>query len=261
MLLTAGCSFVWGDELDGFDNNPSTHQHLTWTHLLAEKMGIDYVNRGFCGASNDKIFREVTDWLHNHPDERPTHIVVMWSAFQRAEVAEYMPPEREVKIGRQTDVTQFSPLRTECIYNKDKRKAMHRWFEDAYDSRTDVMHTLSKMKSLELICEGMEIQLIQGFFHKRCWSNIMAILKDDNPDDSDNVDLNDASKMPNYKKWLMDSIRYLNKDSRIGAGKGKDLYTLAIENDDVKPYGHPGEITQPIFADILYDRFQKQNID
>ena len=44
MLLTAGCSFVWGDELDGFDQDPPTHQRLTFTHLCGE-IGVDYVNR------------------------------------------------------------------------------------------------------------------------------------------------------------------------------------------------------------------------
>lgn len=255
MLLTAGCSFVWGDELDGFDNSPPTHQHLTWTHLLAEKLGIDYVNRGVCGASNDKIFREVTDWLHNHPDKRPTHMVVMWSAFQRAEVVEYMPQERDVKIGRQTDVTQFSAMRTECIYDRRKRAVMHKWYEEAYDSRTDVMHTLSMMKTVELLCEGLGIHLIQGFFHKRCWSNIMAILRNENLDVDDDRREADTSSMPDYQRWLKDAIKNLHVNSRIGAGRGKDLYTLAIEGDDIKPHGHPGEKTQVIFADMLYDRF------
>lgn len=255
MLLTAGCSFVWGDELEGFDNDPPTHQHLTFTHLLADKLGIDYVNRGVCGACNDKIFREVTDWLHNHPNELPTHMVVMWSAFQRAEVVEYMPDERDVKIGRQNDVTQFSAVRTECIYDRRKRDVMDRWYEEAYDSRTDVMHTLSMMKSLELLCEGLGIQLIQGFFHKRCWSNIMAILRNENLHSDDDIRKADTSSMPDYQRWLKDAIKNLHVNSRIGAGRGKDLYTLAIEGDDLKPHGHPGEKTQVIFADMLYDRF------
>lgn len=255
MLLTAGCSFVWGDELEGFDNDPPTHQHLTFTHLLADKLGIDYVNRGVCGACNDKIFREVTDWLHNHPNELPTHMVVMWSAFQRAEVVEYMPDERDVKIGRQNDVTQFSAVRTECIYDRRKRDVMDRWYEEAYDSRTDVMHTLSMMKALELLCEGLGIQLIQGFFHKRCWSNIMAILRNENLHSDDDIRKADTSSMPDYQRWLKDAIKNLHVNSRIGAGRGKDLYTLAIEGDDLKPHGHPGEKTQVIFADMLYDRF------
>ena len=255
MLLTAGCSFVWGDELDGYDNIPPTHWELTWTHLLAQKLNVDYVNRGVCGAGNDKIFREVTDYLHDPSKERPTHIAVMWSAFQRTEIAEYMPPERDVKISRQDDVTQFSPLRTELIYDKRKRAVMDQWFSDAYDSRTDVMHTLTKMKTLELICEGLDIKLIQGFFHKRCWSNIMSILRNAGLDDGDNIDMVNSSSMVNYKTWLMSSVKNLDNNSRIGAGKGKDLYTLAIENEDLKPHGHPGEKTQPLFADILYKKF------
>ena len=255
MLLTAGCSFVWGDELEGFDNNPPTHWPLTFTHQLAEKLEVDYVNRGVCGSCNDKIFREVTDYLHENPDKRPTHIVVMWSAFQRSELAEFMPLNREVKIGRQNDVTQFSPLRTECIYDERKRKTMQDWFETAYDSRTDVMHTLTKMKTLELLCEGLGIQLVQGFFHKRCWSNIMAILRDESTEDSDNIDMSHASSMPEYKRWLIDSIANLKHTSRVGAGKGEDLYTLAIESDDLKPHGHPGEKTQVTFSDFLFQKF------
>ena len=238
-------------------NDPPTHQRLTFTHLLADKLGVDYVNRGVCGACNDKIFREVTDWLHNHPDELPTHMVVMWSAFQRAEVVEYMPDERDVKIGRQNDVTQFSAImRTECIYDRRKRDVMDRWYEEAYDSRTDVMHTLSMMKALELLCEGLGIQLIQGFFHKRCWSNIMAILRNENLHSDDDIRKADTSSMPDYQRWLKDAIKNLHVNSRIGAGRGKDLYTLAIEGDDLKdPHGHPGEETQVVFADMLYDRF------
>ena len=255
MLLTAGCSFVWGDELHGYNSNPPTHQPLTWTHLLADRLGIKYVNRGVCGACNDKIFREVTDWLHNHPDKRPTHMVVMWSAFQRAEVVEYMPSERDVKIGRQNDVTQFSALRTECIYDRRKRNVMNQWYEEAYDSRTDVMHTLSMMKTLELLCEGLGIQLIQGFFHKRCWSNIMAILRNENLTADDDIRKADTASMPDYQRWLKDAIKSLHVNSRIGAGRGKDLYTLALETDDLKPHGHPGERTQVVFADMLFDRF------
>jgi hypothetical protein len=253
MLLTAGCSFVWGDELKGFDDNPPTHWPFTFTHLLAGKMAMPYINLGSCGAGNDKIFREVTDYLHNPRHETPvTHIVVMWSAFQRAEVVEYMPKEREIKIQRHDDVTQFSPLRTSGIYNRNKRRVMNDWFDNAYDSRTDVMHTLTKMKTLELLCDSMGIKLVQGFFHKRCWSNIMSILRDNGPDEDDTLV---AGSMPLYTSWLKNSIIDLKPTSRVGAGKGKDLYTIAIENDDLRPHGHPGEKTQVIFSDFLYKKF------
>jgi hypothetical protein len=253
MLLTAGCSFVWGDELKGFDNNPPTHWPLTFTHILAGKMAMPYINLGSCGAGNDKIFREVTDYLHHPRQETPvTHIVVIWSAFQRAELVEYMPKEREIKIQRQGDVTQFSPLRTEGIYDLNKRRVMNDWFDTAYDSRTDVMHTLTKMKTLELLCDSMDIKLVQGFFHRRCWSNIMAILRNSVSDEDDK---SSSKSMPLYISWLKDSIADLKPTSRVGAGKGKDLYTIAIENNDLKTYGHPGEKSQVIFSDFLHKKF------
>ena len=263
MLLTAGCSFVWGDELKGFDNNPPTHWDLTFTHLLAEKMNIEYSNRGFCGACNDKIFREVTDFLHSHPNkDKVTHVVVIWSAWQRKEVVEYMPPERDVKIGRQNNVTQFSQLRTETIYDKHWRRAYTQMFDDAYDSKTDIMHTLSKMKSLEIICESKGITLLQGVFHKRNWSNIMSILTDKCPDDAaEKIQKKERriESIPEYKEWLIKSIDNLKDTSRIGMGKGTDLYTLGSSIKDIKEYGHPGEKTQILFANQLHELIAKSS--
>lgn len=263
MLLTAGCSFVWGDELEGFDNNPPTHWGLTFTSIVARKLGIDYANRGVCGASNDKIFREVTDFLHSHPNkDKVTHIVVMWSAWQRKELAEYMPPERDVKIGRQNDVTQFSQLRTELIYDRDKRECMSNWFDIAYDSKTDIMHTLSKMKTLEVIAEAKGIKLIQGVFHNRNWSNIMSIITDKLPDDSAGKikqEHNRIDAMPEYKKWLVTSLGGLKDTSRVGMGRGRDLYTIGKDLDDIREHGHPGEETQRVFSKFLLETFEKSN--
>ena len=263
MLLTAGCSFVWGDELKGFDDNPPTHWDLTFTHLLAEKLGIEYSNRGFCGACNDKIFREVTDFLHSHPyKDKVTHIVVMWSAWQRKEVVEYMPPERDVKIGRQSNTTQFSQLRTETIYSKEWRAAYKSMFDNAYDSKTDIMHTVSKMKALEVICDAAGIKLIQGVFHSRNWSNIMSILTDQHPDDaSSKITAKELriDSIPEYKQWLKDSLGALKDTSRIGMGRGKDLFTLCRSIKDMKEFGQPGEKTQVLFADLLHETFEKSN--
>mgnify|MGYP000506782245 FL=1 len=261
MLLTAGCSFVWGDELKGFDDNPPTHWPLTFTHLLADKLGIEYSNRGFCGACNDKIFREVTDFIHDNPN-KTTHMIVMWSAWQRSELVEYMPPEREVKIGRQTDVTQFSQLRTEMIWDKEKRSIMKKWFDNGYDSKTDIMHTLSKMKMLESYCDAAGIKLIQGVFHKRNWTNIMSVLTDKPSDDSSAKMLEKEFRIdsiPEYKKWLISSIDSLDTNSRVGMGKGKDMFTLCRELKDMKEFGHPGERTQEVFAEFLIETFQKSN--
>ena len=257
MLMTAGCSFVWGDELHGFDNDPPTHWDLTFTHLLGQKLGIEHKNLGVCGACNDKIFRQATDFLHENPG-KVTHIVIMWSALQRKELVEYMPPERQVKIGRQNDVTQFSSLRTELIHTPQKRDRWADWYDNAYDSKTDILHLLVMMKNMEVIARAAGIKLIQGSFHQRNWSNILSVLTDKVPDDFD-VDVLPSfasiDSIPDYKKWLKNSLGSLDDNSRVGLGRGKDLYTLAIEGDDLKPYGHPGEKTQVVFTDFLYEKF------
>lgn len=261
MLMTAGCSFVWGDELHGFDNDPPTHWELTFTHLLGEKLGIEHKNLGVCGASNDKIFRQATDFLHENPD-KVTHMVIVWSALQRKELVEYMPPERQVKIGRQNDVTQFSSLRTECIFNNQKRARWQDWYDNAYDSKTDILHMLTMMKNMEVIARAAGIKLIQGSFHQRNWSNILSVLTDRVPRDADFDVLpleNRIDSIPDYKRWVKNSLGTLDDHSRVGMGRGKDLYTLAIEGDDLKPYGHPGEKTQVVFTDFLYEKFIDMN--
>jgi len=262
MLLTAGCSFVWGDELEGFDQDPPTHWGRTFTSIVARKLGIDYVNRGVCGACNEKIFREVTDFLHTTSEE-VTHLVVMWSAWQRKEVVEYMPPDREVKIGRQNDVTQFSSLRTDVIHNKKIRNSMEHWYNTSYDSKTDIMHTISNMKALEIICEAKNIKLIQGVFHNRNWSSLMCILKDKYPYDAtrdsyknENLSIEDIAE---YKKWITDSIGSLQPTSRVGLGKGKDLYTIGEELADIKEFGHPGERSQEVFSEFLLETFKNSS--
>ena len=261
MLLTAGCSFVWGDELEGFDNNPSTHWEYTFTDILAKKMGIDYVNLGRCGAGNEQIFRLIVDQLHNNPDQQITHMVVLWSAWQRKEWVEHQPRERDVKIVRELDVTQFSSLRTRNIYTKKIKRSFDDWYERCYDTRTDIMHVLSKMKMLEILCESRGIKLIQGVFHKRNWSNVMAVMSDAPISDGDFVheDMR-IDKVPEYKKWLIESLGSLKSTSRVGMGKNgamKDLYTLGVQNGDIKEFGHPGETANLKYANLLFETFTK----
>lgn len=261
MLLTAGCSFVWGDELKGFDDEPPTHWEYTFTDILAKKMGIDYVNLGICGAGNEQIFRRVTDYLHNNSDQHITHMVVLWSAWQRKEWVEYQPPERHVKIARELDVTQFSSLRTKNIYTDKIRESYDDWYDRCYDSRTDIMHTLTKMKTLELLCDSRGIRLIQGMFHQRNYFNIMALLT--NAPYAEGFPIHpdmQIDKVPEYKKWLLDSLGSLKTSSRVGLGgkgKMKDLYTLGMENNDIKEFGHPGEKTNSQYADLLFETFGK----
>lgn len=261
MLVTAGCSFVWGDELDGHDLDPPNHWKHTFTHILAHKLGVSYANLGLCGACNDQIFRKVVDFFHNNPSEHVTHMVVLWSAWQRDEWVEYQPARRSLQIKREHDVTQFSSLRTSNLYTKKIKEIVDDWYERCYDNRTDIMHTMTKMKMVEMMCEQKGIKLIQGAFHRRNYSNIMAIMNNiaPNPEAQLHPDM-DIDRVPQYKKWLENSLSSLKPTSKVGLGNSgimKDLYTLALENVDVKEFGHPGEQTNLQYANLLFENFTK----
>jgi hypothetical protein len=258
MLMTAGCSFVWGDELEGFDTNPPSHQKHTFTDILAKKKGMDYVNLGVCGACNDKIFREVTDYLYSPRHETPiTHMVVMWSAWQRNELVEYVPEEKSLKIGRQQNVTQFSHMRCDLIQNRLRREILTDWYNLVYTTHTDIMHTLTKQKTLELLCEAKGIRLIQGWFHIRNKDNLMAILTDAPLPDGDLPFDSSIKRIPEWSQWVKDALTDLKPTSKVGWNFGQDLYSLCLDLNDKKEHGHPGEKTQLVFADFLFSTFAK----
>ena len=81
MLLVAGCSFAWGDELVGSRNNPPTHQDLVFGSILSKKLDLEYINIAACGNCNYKIFRDIMSNLHLNP----SHIFVLWSDPLRKE--------------------------------------------------------------------------------------------------------------------------------------------------------------------------------
>jgi len=251
MLLTNGCSFVWGDELQGYDKSPPEHYHLTFTHHLSNKLKTEYVNLATCGACNDKIFRDTIDYLLDPTKENPTHMVILWSAWQRDEAAENRVSgwEREVGIQRFQCMSQFSPARMHHI-KPELEEVLSPALEKMDVLRTKITHHLSFMKSMELICDSLGIKLIQGSFHKRCWSNILL------------------STHPRFKRtdspwteWIEythKSLSSLKDTSRLGLGRYIDFYTFAENDFKILEYGHPNEPAHEAWSQYLYDIFVKE---
>lgn len=255
MLLTSGCSFVWGDELPGFDENPPCHWDYTFTHLLSEKLNTNHINLSSCGGCNDKIFRDIIDYLSDPKNIVPTHMVIIWTAWQRGEVSENIPLSEEVSRGlkRNLNMSQYSSRRLRNIYNKNIRNVLEIYYGSSYDFKTDLIHGLSKIKSMEIICESKGINLIQGVFHKTCWSNLLSILKY----------TEDDKEYPGKKEqieWIKESLGNLKPNSRLGMGKYKDFFTVAKENNDVLRYGHPGIKSNKKFSEILFKIFSEKEI-
>ena len=250
MLLTNGCSFVWGDELDGYDLDPPAHWHHTFTHKLSEKLGIPYVNLATCGGCNQKIFRDTTDYLSSGA-ELPTHIVILWSAWQREEVAENHPENYETvrNIMRYQCMTQISPSRLNNV--KPELEEVMDMYYDRYDVlRTGIIRTLNYMTHLQWLCDQLGIKLIQGVFHARAWENVAELMHPRYR----------KTKAPwsNWMDYVEKSIGQLKDTSRLGMGRYIDLYTLAEDKYTIKPHQHPDEDAHTEYADLLHHIFETQ---
>jgi hypothetical protein len=244
MLLTCGCSFVWGDELQGCYEDPPTHWRYTFTHHLAKFLKMDYVNLANCGNGNDKIFRDTIAYLTDPTRRQPTHMVILWSSWQRTEMAEpddYYHSGRNIQ--RHDSMTQFSPERVHNILPR-KWGAAHAWFNSSYDVRTDILRQLPLMIAMQEICDLRGIKLIQGAFHDRMMDNVVWAMQDTKHGDFET-----------WKKRFGDLLGKLRDESRIGFGKYETLRSVSERLKDIKPHSHPGEDSHSEYAKLLFHMF------
>ena len=246
MLLTNGCSFVWGDELDGFDQIPPSHHKHTFTHKLANLLNLPYENLARCGNGNDKIFRDVILRLNDVSLPVPTHMVILWSAWQRMETANPVDRHQYAKghIDVEDCMIQFSEERS--VYTDEKSwGAITKYYNEFYDVRTSIIHQLTYMLSIQKLCDSMGIKLIQGAFHARLLYNLGLVLDDDH------------ERWRPYNRKISDMISQLRKTSRVGLGYWDDMYTMVKNNDNLylKPENHPCEGTHHEYAKLLHHIF------
>jgi hypothetical protein len=78
-LVTNGCSFTFGDELE----NPRTQ---AWPALLAKRLGLPIVNLALPGTGNDCILRRTTEYLYKNSSTGSKPLVIIaWSQDWRRE--------------------------------------------------------------------------------------------------------------------------------------------------------------------------------
>ena len=252
-LLANGCSFVWGDELEGFDTNPPSHYHLRFSDILAKKLDLPLVNLATCGACNYKIFRDTTDFLRKTDRGLPSHIVIMWSAWQRDEVpeAKSVDFDKGNEIQRWQSMTQISPTRMGSL-DGPLAEILDIYYDYMDVGRLGMIRTINYMNHLQWLCDQLGIKLIQGAFHKRMMINLLNACK---PKYTKNEDYTWAP----WVKYMQDALGSLKPTSRIGlGGPWEDMYSIAKNRHSIKPYGHPDESAQIEFADMFYDIFQNE---
>lgn len=257
MLLVNGCSFVWGDELEGYNVSPPQHWHRTFSHILADKLDMPYMNLAECGNGNRKIFRDTMKYLRSDEGKKVTHVVVLWSAFERQEVAEsYGPGIQEVmKIKPQQCMTQFSPARITTLMNPELANALD-YLYDHYDTlRTEIMETITYMTSMQFICETLGIKYISGGFNPRMWDELIHVMK---PHWMSGV--NPDQHWGDWMNHVTGELDYLKDTSRLGLNRFSNLVDIAESFDppDFKPAGHCGEKSQVVFAEDLYNIFMNE---
>lgn len=74
-LLVSGCSFTEHTFIkDGIEKR--------WCHHVADKLNMDLVNLGKCGAGNEYIFSSIYDYLKSK-NRTPDMVIAAWSRVQR----------------------------------------------------------------------------------------------------------------------------------------------------------------------------------
>jgi hypothetical protein len=82
ILIAGGDSFTYGEELLDCNGSPS---NLTWSALLAKRLGMSYCCTAKSGAANNSIRRNVMNAVHKYKNTQDLFVVVMWSFPNRYE--------------------------------------------------------------------------------------------------------------------------------------------------------------------------------
>jgi hypothetical protein len=82
MLIAGGDSFTWGNELNDCDER--RYSRLSWSSLLAEQLGVDYICAAKPGSGNHAICRRVIQECDQH--DQIDMVSVMWTYPVRYEI-------------------------------------------------------------------------------------------------------------------------------------------------------------------------------
>ena len=258
-LLTGGCSFVWGDELDGYDDSPPSHWQKTFTHQLAKMENMKPHIIAECGNGNDKIFRDIVDYISDPNIANPEMVFVSWSAYKRIELYEEKEPgaEEQMKIKRWQNLSQFSPERFKYL-NKANRDIAELWSNLVYNQETGAMHMVTYATALQTMCDALGIKIIQTVFHNRMGQNMYDML---------NADTEFGAYMREQIGKLRPECRlgFYDVDKLTGLSKEEDwndMYYMARDNDlfptcKVLEFMHPCEETHKLYAKQIQKIIQK----
>lgn len=267
MLLLNGCSFVWGDELEGYDNNPPTHHPHTFAHKLADKLGVEYVNLARCGNCNEKIFRDVMTYLTT--EEKPSHLMVLWSDPIRKEQLLEVYDESEPNVPRQISMTQWHENRWQDlelsmsptiarnfsrheIYMEHTRFKRAKRVVDSYFSvfATPITHQLTMMLAIQKLADEMGIKVVQGVFHTLVRTQLKRF--------TNRVDRSKdtcGEQLVDWREWVSDTLGTIRPECQLGLVEGATLWDKQGDRP-LKKEGHTDEQSHTEYAEYLFEVFK-----
>ena len=237
-----------------YNKNPTTHQRHRFSEKLAKSLDIDVVNLASCGGSNHKIFRDTLNFLMSEHGNDCTHMVIVWSAWDRDELINDVKPEDEdlYHVPRYNSITQFSPPRIDNIgfVGKRTKDAMRSYYTHLNKfKRKSITHQMSYMIAIHQICEARGINLVMSHFHKNQWREFLNSIID--------CDREDVSSLKEWQDMIKKMMYSLPEKSRLGLGYGKTFSQVCTETIDNKsecvgfmPGNHPTAEAHTAFCEI-----------
>lgn len=254
ILLTNGDSFTYGDELLG-SRNPKgfefdTHHQYTYTHVLSQLLNKNYVNLGKNGASNSKIFRSTMRFLQT-TSKKIDLLVITWTQWGRFEIANswQLDGDRQIFIPFEDNMNSIiaSQRSSGFMFNTkndedpERTAILKSYFEDVLTMQTQIIHSLTYMRTIQHFCDILGIKVMQGIIHTGSYHNMLYTLRN-------------TEGWEQYVEYVQESMNYLRPECKIGLGYYTDIYSLheQIPDAEVRPMGHVCEKTQKAYAEMLY---------
>lgn len=243
-LVIVGDSHSAGSEIENIEHNAYCYEKA-WGRHLADKLGYDYINLSFPGASNWMITRFASDWVHDNIVKEKLYnpedvtMVIMWSSFHRNEVI-YPDSKSHRVYGPGTIIKGF--YKTDHDDELEELQKLQILFDDPVQTQYYNLYHVSNLKTY-LNKHNINHQFINGIQH----FNV--------PEKMDKKNTFHSSFTTLFEQFHWD-------DDYIGSFNKSETYffyfldTVKAKFDPWVRSMHFNEQVHKQWADILYDRYK-----
>jgi hypothetical protein len=187
-IIAVGDSFTYCQNLENRTENG-------WPYLLAKELGVEVVNLGVCGSSNDSIHRRTYEFVYNVLLGEENHVNYEFSNYESGLALEHC--KTRVKLSNVQEIRPFFVIgwsmlnRREVWYNIDKydnelndyktidHPTSHIWdhYQHGFYANSNIIDDVRRLllykSSLINLFESLNIPFLMGDFDKLVSEHIM----------------------------------------------------------------------------------------